>query len=150
MVPTAPSDVPFAPRRLPFHYAWVVVAAATGGVLCSIPGQTMGVSAFTESLLGATGLERLTLSNAYLVGTLASAALLPRAGVLIDRFGVRVAAMLAALLLGLVLLLLARADALAAWIASAVAVEPSARRPSRPLAPSRPPAGPRRARRTVA
>ena len=59
-----PADVPFAPRRVPFFYGWVVVAAATSGVLFSIPGQTMGVSVFTDSLLEATGLGRLALSNA--------------------------------------------------------------------------------------
>lgn len=58
------ADVPFAPRRVPFFYGWVVVAAATSGVLFSIPGQTMGVSVFTDSLLEATGLGRLAFSNA--------------------------------------------------------------------------------------
>ena len=75
--------------RLPFFYGWVVVGASTAGVLMSMPGQTMGVSVFTDPLIEATGLDRLSLSNAYLLGTLGSAALLPHAGRLIDRLGVR-------------------------------------------------------------
>lgn len=43
-------DVPFAPRRAPFFYGWVVVVASTIGVVMSIPGQTMGVSVFTDPL----------------------------------------------------------------------------------------------------
>ena len=42
----------------------------------SAPGQTIGVSVFTESLLDATGLSRVEFSNAYLMGTLASGLLL--------------------------------------------------------------------------
>jgi len=104
--------VPFDPARVPVYYGWVVVGAATFGILASIPGQTMGVSVFTDPLLAATGLSRLGLSNAYLVGTLTSAALLPGAGRLLDRVGVRVGAMAAALGLGLVLLALSGVETL--------------------------------------
>ena len=117
-----PADVPFAPRRVPFFYGWVVVAAATSGVLFSIPGQTMGVSVFTDSLLQATGLDRLAFSNAYLLGTLGAAALLPRAGVWIDRLGVRAAALGAALALGTVVAVLSQADRVARAAASATAL----------------------------
>ncbi len=107
------ADVPFPPRRVPFFYGWVVVAAATAGVLFSIPGQTMGVSVFTDSLLEATGLGRLAFSNAYLLGTLGSAILLPRAGVWIDRVGVRAAALWAAIALGTVVAVLSQSDRVA-------------------------------------
>ncbi|MEM7409346.1 MAG: MFS transporter [Myxococcota bacterium] len=120
-----PPDVPFAPRRAPFFYGWVVVAAATAGVLFSIPGQTMGVSVFTDSLLDATGLGRLSFSNAYLLGTLASALLLPRAGVWIDRRGVRVSAMTAALALGIVVAVLSQTDRVVRAAASATALSAS-------------------------
>ena len=63
-------DRPFAPRRLPFFYGWWIAVVATLGVLMSIPGQTMGVSVFTDDLLKVTGLSRLGLSNTYLVGTI--------------------------------------------------------------------------------
>ncbi|MDJ0865445.1 MAG: MFS transporter [Myxococcota bacterium] len=121
-----PADVPFAPRRVPFFYGWVVVAAATSGVLFSIPGQTMGVSVFTDSLLEATGLGRLAFSNAYLLGTLGAAALLPRAGGWIDRLGVRAAALCAALALGAVVAVLSQADRVARAAAAVTALDPGA------------------------
>ncbi|MEM1414493.1 MAG: MFS transporter [Myxococcota bacterium] len=118
-------DVPFAPRRVPFYYGWVVVAAATLGVIFSIPGQTMGVSVFTDPLLAATGLGRSAFSLTYLIGTLGSAALLPRAGTLIDRYGVRPAAIVAALALGLVVLALSRSDRLGAGLGGLLGLEAS-------------------------
>ena len=69
----------------------------------SIPGQTMGVSVFTDPLLEATGLSRLQLSATYLIGTLTSSLLLLYGGSLLDRFGARVMAMGASLTLGLTL-----------------------------------------------
>jgi MFS family permease len=116
------ADFPFAPRCVPFFYGWVVVAAATTGVLFSIPGQTMGVSVFTDFLLEATGLDRLAFSNAYLLGTLGAAALLPRAGVWIDRMGVRVTALCAALALGTAVAVLSQSDRLARAAASVTPV----------------------------
>lgn len=59
------------------------------GVLASVPGQTAGVSVFTDQLTETTGLSRLELSIAYLIGTGTSGLLLPRAGRAIDRHGSR-------------------------------------------------------------
>lgn len=83
---------PFDPRRLPFYYGWVVLAAGTIGVVASVPGQTAGVSVFTDDLTGATGLTRLQLAIAYLVGTGSSGLLLGIGGRMIDRYGSRVVA----------------------------------------------------------
>ena len=80
-------NYPFPPDRIPFFYGWMIVAAATVGILMSIPGQTMGVSVFTDHLLEATGLSRLSLSNAYLIGTLTSGLLLPFGGMLLESTG---------------------------------------------------------------
>jgi OFA family oxalate/formate antiporter-like MFS transporter len=82
-------DFPFRPASLPFFYGWVILGVSTLGIAMSIPGQTMGVSVFTDHLIGATGLSRLELSNAYLLGTLSSGLLLPYGGTLLDRFGAR-------------------------------------------------------------
>jgi OFA family oxalate/formate antiporter-like MFS transporter len=117
------ADFPFAARRLPFFYGWVVVFAATVAMLCSIPGQTIGVSVFTEPVLAATGLDRVGFSNAYLVGTVGSALLLPRAGALIDRIGVRFTAASAAVALALVVNGLANVDAIAATLATTLGIE---------------------------
>lgn len=107
------ADWPFAPRRLPFFYGWWIVVVATLGVLASIPGQTVGVSVFTDSLLNATGLSRLEVSTAYLIGTLASGTLLPLGGSLADRIGARAAGVLASLGLGGTLVLLSNVDRVA-------------------------------------
>lgn len=97
---------PFDPSGFRFYYGWVILVAGTVGVVASIPGQTAGVSVFTDDLTGATGLSRLQLSIAYLIGTGASGFLLPRGGRAIDRYGSRVVALgavvgLAATLVGL-------------------------------------------------
>jgi len=107
------ADLPFAPRRFPFFYGWWIVVVSTLGVLFSIPGQTMGVSVFTDDLLIATGLSRVQLANAYLAGTVASGLSLPFGGRLLDRFGARVTASCAAVGLGLTLLYLSVVDRLA-------------------------------------
>ena len=101
---------PFSPQRLPFFYGWVILAAGTVGILMSIPGQTMGVSVFTENLLEDLSINRSNLSLAYLVGTLGSALLITRAGKLYDRYGARVMAFIAGIMLGITLLYLTRID----------------------------------------
>ena len=80
--------------------------------MTSIPGQTIGVSVFTDHLIEATGLSRLDLSNAYLVGTVTSGCLLPLGGKLLDRWGARRVVVFAAVGLGLTLCYLATCDRL--------------------------------------
>lgn len=80
---------PFDPSRIRFYYGWVILVVGTVGVLASVPGQTVGVSVFTDDLAETTGLSRLELSIAYLIGTGSSGFLLPRGGRAIDRFGSR-------------------------------------------------------------
>ncbi len=101
---------PLDPATFPFFYGWIIVAVATVGVIASIPGQTMGVSVFTDALLEATGLSRLSVSNAYLAGTLLSGLTLPWGGTVLDRLGARRTAMLAATGLGATLLFLSSVD----------------------------------------
>ncbi|MGH1490310.1 MAG: MFS transporter [Acidimicrobiales bacterium] len=83
---------PFDPGRLPFYYGWVILVVGTLGMLASFPGQTAGVSVFTEHLSDATGLTRLQLAMAYLIGTTSSGLLLPFGGKWVDEFGSRVVA----------------------------------------------------------
>ncbi len=71
---------PFPPSKIPFFYGWVILAAGVIGILMSIPGQTMGVSVFTENLLSDLQINRNNLSLAYLVGTLTSGLLITKAG----------------------------------------------------------------------
>jgi OFA family oxalate/formate antiporter-like MFS transporter len=86
---------PFDPGRLPVYYGWVIVLVGTLGMLASVPGQTAGVSVFTDHLIEATGLSRLQLAAAYFIGTTASGFVLPTAGRWIDRVGSRVVAIVA-------------------------------------------------------
>ena len=109
-------DFPFRPARLPFFYGWVVLGVSTLGIAMSIPGQTMGVSVFTDHLIHATGLSRLELSNAYLAGTLASGLLLPYGGTLLDRYGARRIIGAICLALAGTLVYLANVDRLAARV----------------------------------
>ena len=94
-----------APASYPFFYGWVIVAASTIGTIMSIPGQTMGVSVFTDHLINepVISLERDDLALAYLVGTLASALLLPLAGYFFDRLGARKMILIASPCMGLTL-----------------------------------------------
>lgn len=83
---------PFDPGRVPFYYGWVVLVVGTVGMLASFPGQTAGVSVFTEHISDATGLSRLQLASAYLIGTTTSGLFLPIGGRWVDVFGSRVVA----------------------------------------------------------
>jgi len=101
---------PFDPSKLPFFYGWIILAAGTLGMLMSVPGQTVGVSAFTEYLLQDLQIDRNNLSLAYLFGTLGSGLMITRAGKLYDRYGARIMAFIAGVMLGIMLLYLTRVD----------------------------------------
>lgn len=103
---------PFRVDKFPFFYGWVILIAGIIGVLMSIPGQTMGVSVFTDYLVDALNIERTTLSLAYMIGTIASGLLIPKAGKFYDKYGARIMAMVAGLMLGLVLFSLSKVDAI--------------------------------------
>jgi len=78
--------------------AFAVIAAGLTG-----PGQTIGVSVFIDHFVDDLSLSRSQVSTAYLIGTLAGAALLPSVGKFIDRRGVRVSQVIIGLLFGLAL-----------------------------------------------
>jgi len=111
---------PFEPARFPFFYGWVIVAVATLGIVMSVPGQTMGVSVFTDHLIAATGLTRLELTYTYMFGTLASSFLLPRAGRFLDHHGSRITALCACGILAVTLCILSQVDRIA--IAASLAI----------------------------
>lgn len=100
-------------KRWPFFYGWFIIALGTFGIIMSIPGQTIGVSTFTDSLLGVLELNRDQLSVAYMCGTIASSLMLTWAGKLYDRMGVKPLALVASVGLGVTLLLLSISDQLA-------------------------------------
>lgn len=109
---------PFSPSKFPINYSWIILIAAIIGVIMSIPGQTMGVSVFTDYLIEALGIQRFELSNAYLIGTLLSATLLTKAGKIYDIYGSRLIAMVASAILGMTLILISFSDTIAQYLAT--------------------------------
>ena len=91
------ADVPFAPKKFPFFYGWVIVCVSTLSIVCSVPGQTAGIGPYTDYLIDALGVTRKELSLAYLVGTIVSGLILPYAGKLLDKVGVRVMSVISCL-----------------------------------------------------
>jgi len=81
----------------------------------SLPGQTIGVSAFTDPLMKAVNLSRSELSLAYLIGTIASSLLLTPAGKMYDRYGARVMAIASSFILGIILILLSYSGKIATF-----------------------------------
>lgn len=104
------AGIPFSASKSPFYYGWVIIIVGTLGLLMTIPGQTIGLSTFTDSLIEALSISRDNLSLAYMCGTIASSLLLTKAGKLFDRFGVRPAAMTASICLGFGLLYMSTTD----------------------------------------
>lgn len=99
-------------------YGWIILPAAIIGTLASVPGQTVGISVFTDFLLHVHDISRSGISFAYLVGTVCSALFLSWAGRLYDRFGARVIGVPVALGLAGTLVLLSCSDAVANAIAA--------------------------------
>ncbi|MDA3950240.1 MAG: MFS transporter [Spirochaeta sp.] len=114
-------NFPINPGKLPFFYGWGVLVFGTLGMVMSVPGQTVGVSVFTDFLIEELALSRTIFSLAYLVGTVGSALALSQAGRLYDYFGGRLVGSVAALTLALVLVGLTVTPALTAMIGGSVA-----------------------------
>jgi len=106
-------NIPFAPAKIRPFYGWIIVFVGVIGIVMSMPGQTVGVSAFTEHLLKAFNITRNQFSIAYMIGTILSSFFLTKAGKLYDKFGVRPIAITAAFGMGITLIILSRADFLA-------------------------------------
>lgn len=85
-------------------------------MVATAPGQTAGVSTFIDPMIADLGIDRTTLSTAYLIGTLTGALVVPRIGVLIDRYGVRRCAMVIGTAFGAVLLAMGTIGGLAGLI----------------------------------
>jgi len=90
-------------KNFPFYYGWIILLVGSIGVLASIPGQTMGVSVFTDYYISNLDITRVQISTAYMIGTLASSLLIPYAGIYFDKLGARAVAAIAAAFLGVFL-----------------------------------------------
>lgn len=71
---------------------WIALVFA-GGILLAMtaPGQTAGLSPYTDPLINELGITRTAISLSYLFGTLAGAFSMPYFGRLIDRIGSKTA-----------------------------------------------------------
>jgi MFS transporter, OFA family, oxalate/formate antiporter len=117
---------PFSPVRWPFYYGWVIIFAGIVGIVMSIPGQTIGVSVFTDHLIDALDVGRVNLSTAYMAGTILSGLFIPFAGRAYDKYGVRPVIITAGFLMGLTLIYLSRISQLSgAAIQFANFIDPS-------------------------
>ncbi|MEM1059724.1 MAG: MFS transporter [Verrucomicrobiota bacterium] len=100
-------DFPFAPRRFPVFYGWVVAVVGTIGVCASVPGQTTGFAAFQAFIAEDAAVTDELLSTAYLFGTVGSGLILPFCGRLFDLMGARLFTVLTGIFFGLSLLYMA-------------------------------------------
>lgn len=114
--------IPFAinPNKYPFFYGYLITLVGTIGVLSSLPGQTVGVSTFTDPVKDALGLTRDQFSIAYMIGTILSSFLLTKAGRLYDTYGAKITAALASSLLGCTLILGSFSDNISNFIKSII------------------------------
>jgi OFA family oxalate/formate antiporter-like MFS transporter len=109
--------------KFPFFYGYVLMVIGTIGIWASVPGQTIGVSAFTDPVKDALGLTRDQFSAAYMVGTFGSSLLLGWAGRWFDRAGARIVAVLSAVLLAGTLFLSSISDVLSENIKDITGIE---------------------------
>jgi MFS transporter, OFA family, oxalate/formate antiporter len=109
-------NIPFSPAKWPFFYGWVIIFAGILGILMSIPGQTIGVSVFTDHLISSLNIGRVNLSTAYMIGTVLSGFLIPFAGRLYDKYGVRPVVMTAGFMLGATLFYLSSISGIASSV----------------------------------
>ncbi|MEM9628523.1 MAG: MFS transporter [Pseudomonadota bacterium] len=84
-----------------FFYGWIMVIVGMAGYFASGPGQSHIFSVFILPLSNDLGLDQTEISSAYALATLAAAFGLPYVGRLIDRYGMRLVALIAGALLGL-------------------------------------------------
>lgn len=114
------AKLPFDPSKFPFFYGYVIFVCSSLGMLMSGPGQTIGVSAFTDSLVENLHLSRFQLSIAYMIGTVASSFLIGRAGKLLDRYSVRRVVSGTAVGLGIFLVYMAYCDRITGFFGGGV------------------------------
>lgn len=75
-------------RRLP--WAWLSLVGAAGLIsVMTAPGQTAGLSVFTDPLIAELGVSRTGISVSYLIGTLLGALVQPMIGRALDKWGTR-------------------------------------------------------------
>jgi MFS family permease len=98
------------------YYGWVVLGVAALAMVGTLPGRTQGLGLITEPLLRDLGISRVAYAQVNLVATLIGALFCIGIGRLIDRRGSRIVLTVTALLLGVTVLLMSRAQGLVALL----------------------------------
>ena len=95
-----------------FFYGWVMMPIAIVMMICTLPGQSAGVSVFNDAIRGSLGISKGQLSLAYAAGTIISSCFLPFAGYLMDRIGIRITMVIATVGLAVGCQLISHSEAL--------------------------------------
>ena len=72
-----------------FYYGWVMLGVAILMAAATMPGQTVLIGLFKESIRESLGLSLTQVSGAYTIGTIIASLPLPLVGKIADRFGLR-------------------------------------------------------------
>lgn len=99
-------ELPFDPARSPFYYGWWIAIVGTMGMMAAVPSTPPGFAPYVDPVMDELGISRVRLTFAFTWGTVAAGVVIPFVGFLIDRLGVRVAAMGSYFFLGLSMMLL--------------------------------------------
>jgi sugar phosphate permease len=106
----------------PIYYGWLILLAATFGMIMTAPGQTFGVSVFLDPIIADLGLSRPAVSLLYTIGTLVGSFSLPFVGRFIDRRGPRVAVVIISGLFALACILMGYVTGLLSLLAGFVLI----------------------------
>lgn len=95
-----------SPPAPPPSRRWWIGMVVAGGVLTAMtfPGQTAGLSPFTDPLMETLDIDRTDISLSYLIATLLGASVMPLLGRVLDKYGARRAIIWIGLILAVVLL----------------------------------------------
>ena len=97
---------PFDPAKAPFFYGWIIAVAGTMSMIATVPATPPGFAPFVDPMMGELSVSRAMLTLSFTLGTIGAGLLIPFAGFWIDRMGVRLAAILSFLSLGMTMALL--------------------------------------------
>ncbi len=116
-------NLPLYLHKKGFYYGYFILFAGTLGVAMSVPGQTMGISVYTNFLIDELGVTRVQLSLMYMLGTLSSAFILPFAGRILDKKGSRFLSVIATSGLALFLYLISLSPSLSTSLSSSLNID---------------------------
>lgn len=86
---TSPRKQDWLMSKFPTNFGWLILAVAALGRFMSIPGQTVGVAGFLDSIIADLQMERSAVSLIFSVGTLVASLSLTYVGHFVDKNGPR-------------------------------------------------------------